>query len=99
MVCTQKMSDSEWKSSPVLAKARPIATQPSGTRLGSENRTFDNPLSARAFESLSDNLFTTAFNRTTADQIALGTKPVVAHAMAVIGEVGHRLLGFVMFAG
>jgi hypothetical protein len=98
-VCTQKMSDSEREPGSFLAERVPNATEPSRSSFSSENRTFHDPLSTRAFEALGDNLFTAAFDGTTANQIALGTEEIVAHAMTVIGEVGDGLSGFVMVAG
>src|SRR6266508_1296505 len=93
------MSDGCRKPSLFLAEGVPMATEPGGTGFGSKHCTFHGPLSTGAFETLGDDLFTAAFNRSTADQITLSPKEIVAHALAIVGEVGNCLSGFLMLAG
>jgi IS30 family transposase len=90
-VCTQRLSDSEGLCRTLGAKDVPLLAEPGGACFCGVNRTCHNPLSARQFEALRNNLLAGTFNRAAADHIASSSEAVITHAFHVVGEIGYGL--------
>ena len=75
----------------------PASAEPCTAGFGGQNGAVEIPLSAREFETSRDNLFATAFNDTTSDQVACGTELSIAHTLDVMAEVSRGVFCLVGF--
>ena len=99
-VCTQKVSGSERQKRAYPDEFSPLATHPSSSRFGGQNRAIQIPLRAGKFQTLGDDLLAAASNNAAANQEAGSLELVIAHALQIVAlEVKDCFAHFDFLAG
>ena len=84
--CTQKLSDGEWQVGPTHAHGCPFTTEPRCPCFGCAHSSGDNPLRARTFETLRNDLLAATFDGAAANQVTVCSILVVPQVGLVVGE-------------
>ncbi len=77
-----------------ITQSMPMTAEPSRPGFSGLDSTCNDPLSSWQLEALSDDLFTGAFHRTTANHEASRTEAVIAHAFSIGVEIIGSFVSF-----